>query len=97
MTAKRMRKLLMAAGAPRNVANKAVKACDGRMPHEKLFFAMCFMPGLVKIFEDGVRYGADIGELRGRTGRCRVSVNKRVKSKIRREETSAGNYTIQLL
>lgn len=30
------------------------------MPHEKLFFAICFMPGLVKIFEDGVRYGADI-------------------------------------
>ena len=60
MTAKRMRKLLMAAGAPRNVANKAAKACGGGIPHEKLFFAICFMPGLVKIFEDGVRYGADI-------------------------------------
>ena len=60
MTAKRMRKLLMAVGAQRNVANKAAKACDGRMPHEKLLFAICFMPGLIKIFEDGVRYGADI-------------------------------------
>ena len=60
MTAKRMRKLLMSAGAPRNVANKAAKACDGRMSHAELLFAICFMPGLVKIFEDGVRYGADI-------------------------------------
>lgn len=60
MKAKRMKKLLMAAGAERNLANKITEACGGQMSHEDMFWNVLIAPGLLHVFEKAVRYGVGV-------------------------------------
>lgn len=60
MKAKRMKKLLMAAGAERNLANKITEACGGQMSHEDMLLTMFLVPQTVKVFRDAVRYGVAV-------------------------------------
>ncbi len=58
MKAKKMKKLLMAAGAERNLANKIAGSCGSNMSHEDMFWNVLFNPEIVKVFRAAVRYGA---------------------------------------
>ena len=60
MKAKRMKKLLMAAGAERNLTNKIAEACHGKMSHEDMFWSLLFAPKLMEVFRDAVRYGVSV-------------------------------------
>lgn len=60
MKAKRMKKLLMAAGAERNLANKITEACHEKMSHEDMFWTLLFAPKLLEVFRDAVRYGVGV-------------------------------------
>lgn len=60
MKAKRMKKMLMAAGAERNLANKIAEACHGKMSHDDMFWTLLFIPQSVKVFRDAVRYGVAV-------------------------------------
>ncbi|MBQ0037474.1 MAG: hypothetical protein KBS74_02255 [Clostridiales bacterium] len=63
MTGKRMRKLLMAAGVQRNVANKISHAGGKNISHEDMLLCVLLVPGL----RDAIKKSA-----RQRKYRCRA-------------------------